>query len=130
MIPAPLAEALQLSLSLTPREEGQAVAQREIVSSLQDALDARRQRILISQSTVNWVKWTGLILQAICLLLAAAIVHWDIRATAILAIAILATGVAVSLVLIASHDRPFTGELAVRPGLLQQVMPEALSPTR
>jgi hypothetical protein len=130
VISAPLAEALQLSLSLTPRGDGQVIAQREIVTALQNALDARRQRILVSELTVNWVKWTGLILQAICILLAIAMVHSDNRGAATVAIAIFATGVAVSLVLIASHDRPFTGEVSVRPDLLRQVIPEARLPAR
>jgi Protein of unknown function (DUF4239) len=128
MIPGPLAEALRLTLSLTPRGAGQAIAQREIVASLENALDARRQRIIISQSAVNWVKWTGLILQAICLLLAIAMVHSDNRATTAVALAIFATGVAVSVILIASHDRPFTGQISVGPDLLRQVMPEARLP--
>jgi hypothetical protein len=128
VVSAPLAEALRLSLSLTPRGDGQVIAQREIVTALQDALDARRQRILISRSTVDWVKWAGLILQAICTLLAIAMVHSSDRATAAVAIALFATGVAVSMLLIASHDQPFTGEIAVGPDLLRQVMPEALMP--
>lgn len=122
--PPALAEALQLTLALTPRGEGQAAAQREMAASLQNALDARRQRIMISQSSVNWVKWTGLLLQAVCTLLAIAMVHSDNRLAAALAMALFATGVAVSLVLIASHNRPFTGEISVGPEVLLQVMPE------
>jgi Protein of unknown function (DUF4239) len=128
MIPGPLAEALQLALSLTPRGEGQVVAQREIVASLENALDARRQRIIISHATVNWVKWTGLILEAICMLLAIAVVHSDNRGSAAVAMAIFATGVAVSVVLIAAHNRPFSGEVSVRPDLLRQAVPEARIP--
>ena len=124
LAPPALAEALQLTLALTPRGEGQAAAQREMAASLQNALDARRQRIMISQSGVNWVKWTGLLLQAVCTLLAIAMVHSDNRLTAALAVALFATGVAVSLVLIASHNRPFTGEVSVGPEVLLQVMPE------
>ena len=41
--PARLAEALALALTLTPRSEGQIAAQREMVASLQNALEARRQ---------------------------------------------------------------------------------------
>jgi hypothetical protein len=125
MIPGPLAEALQLALSLTPHGEGQVVAQREIVASLQSALDARRQRIIISEEAVNWVKWTGLILEAICMLLAIAVVHSDNRGSAAVAMAIFATGVAVSLVLIAAHNRPFTGQISIGPDLLRQVIPDA-----
>ena len=124
MNPAPLAEALRVSLGLTPRSDGQVAAQREIVTAVQNALDARRQRIIVSQSSVNWVKWTGLLLQAICTLIAIAMVHSDNRTTAVLALGIFATGVAVSVLLIASHNRPFTGEISVRPEVLLQVMPE------
>ena len=109
MTPTPLAEALQVSLALTPRGDGQMAAQREILAAVQNAFDARRQRILVSQSTVNWVKWTALLVQAVCTLLAIAMVHSDNRASAAFAMGLFATGVAVSVVLISSHDRPFTG---------------------
>ncbi len=128
MIPAPLAEALQLTLALTPRGDGQVAAQREIIASLQNALDARRQRIIVSGSTVNWVKWTAVLLQATCTLLAIAMVHSDNRATAAIAMGLFATGVAVSVVLIASHNAPFTGDISVGPDLLLQVMPEGRIP--
>jgi len=124
MIPAPLVKALQLSIALTPQGDGQTTAQREIIIALQDALDARRQRIMISQSKVDRVKWTGLLLQALCTLVAIAMVHSENRLTAAIALALFATGIAVSIVLISSHDRPFKGTFSVRPDVLLQVMPE------
>ena len=92
VISAPLADALQLAVGLSPRTEGQKTAQREIVSSLQSALDARRQRILVSESSVNWVKWSGVILVALLTLVAIAFVHSDNRLTAALAIGDLLRG--------------------------------------
>jgi membrane protein YdbS with pleckstrin-like domain len=91
---------------------------------MQNALDARRQRIIISESTINWVKWAVVYLLAVLILLTIAIVHSDNRATAGTAMAIFSVAVAASIVLIASHSRPFTGEISVGPGLLLQVMPE------
>ena len=64
-----------------PRDDGQVAAQREVLAAVQNALDARRQRIIISQSTVNWVKWTGLLLQAAGTLVVIAMIHSDNRAT-------------------------------------------------
>jgi len=124
MIPVPLAEALQLALSLRPGSEGQAIAQREIVSALQAALDARRHRIIVSESTVNWVKWCSVLLQAVFALVAIAMVHSDNRIAAAIAMGVFATGVAVSVVLIASHSGPFSGEISVGPELLLQVIPD------
>ena len=86
-------------------------------------MDARRQRIIVSESTVNWVKWTSVVIQALCALVAIAIVHSENRPAAALALGIFATGIAVSIVLIASHSGPFSGEISVGPDLLLQVLP-------
>ena len=125
MVPPPLAEALQLTFALEPRTDGQVAAQREIVVALGNALDARRQRIIVSESGVNWVKWTSVILQAICAMVAIALVHSDNRVAAAIAMGLFATGVAVSIVLVVSHSGPFSGEISVGPDLLLQVLPRA-----
>ena len=59
-MPTKLVEALNTTLSLATEEPGQKLAQNEIVRSIEAALDARRQRIIISQSTVSVIKWAGL----------------------------------------------------------------------
>ena len=128
LAPPRLAEALQLALSLTPRGEGQVIAQREMVSSLENALEARRQRIILSRSSINWVKWTVLLVQAGLTLITIAMIHSDNRGANRIILAIFATGVGVAVVLIASHSRPFTGEISVHPTVLLQVMPEAGPP--
>ena len=51
--PSALSEALQFTLSLQPVGAGQQIAQREIISALQNAMDARRQRLLLSQSQLR-----------------------------------------------------------------------------
>jgi hypothetical protein len=124
VIPYPLAEALQLTLALTPSSQGQQTAQREITTALENALDARRQRIIVSQSEVNWVKWLCLCLLAVCALLAIAMVHSDDRLTSAITLGLFGIGVATSFLLILSYDRPFVGELSIRPNSLLQVMPE------
>jgi len=125
--PRALAEALHLTLALTPETEGQKTSQREIATSLENALDPRRQRIIVSQSQVNWVKWSWLFVQAACALLAIAMVHSDNRLASTITMGIFATGVAASMLLILSHDRPFMGEISIRPDPLLQVMPEILA---
>jgi uncharacterized MnhB-related membrane protein len=123
-IPGVLAEAMQASLALMPSSEGQKTAQREMATALETALDARRHRIIISQSQVNLLKWSCLFVQAVCALVAIAMVHSDNRLASIIAMGIFATGVAASMLLILAHDRPFTGEISIRPDALLQVMPE------
>src|SRR6266702_5910321 len=92
--PGVLAEALQATLALNPSSEGQKTAQRDIATALETALDARRQRIIISESQVNLLKWVCLFMQAVCTLVATAIVHSDNRLASIIAMVIFSTGIA------------------------------------
>jgi multisubunit Na+/H+ antiporter MnhC subunit len=66
-------------------------------------------------------------MQALCALVAIAMVHSDNRLASIIAMGIFATGVAASIFLILAHDRPFIGELSIKPDPLLQVMPEIAS---
>ena len=66
-------------------------------------------------------------MQAVCTLVATAIVHSDNRLASIIAMGLFATGIAASILLILAHDRPFTGEVAIKPDPLLQVMPEIAS---
>ena len=125
IIPPRLAESLKLVLALDPQGAGQSAAQRELLLSLETAFDARRQRVILSESSINWVKWAVLLAQAGLMLLTIAMVHCDNRTTNRIILGIFATGVGAAVVLIASHSRPFTGPLAVSPAMLMQVMPEA-----
>jgi len=123
--PPKLAEALRLALSLTPKGEGQVIGQREMVAAFQNALDARRQRIVLSESSINWVKWTVLLIQAGLTLLTIAMVHCVNHLANRIVLGIFATGVGVAIWLIAANTRPFAGDISVKPNLLLQVMPEA-----
>jgi hypothetical protein len=125
IVPVNLAEALRLALSVTPHTAGQVIAQRELVVALQNALEARRQRIVLSGSSLNAVKWGALLVQAALMLLAIAMVHCDNPVTNRIILGIFATGTAAAVLLIAAHSHPFSGAISVRPTLLLQVMPEA-----
>jgi hypothetical protein len=127
IIPHSLAEALQYTLALKPTGQGQEIAQRQMATELESALDARRQRILVSRSAVSWVKWVCLVIEANCVLLAVALVHCD-KISALLSLLLFASGAAACFFLIAAYDRPFVGKLAVSPEPLLQVMPEASRP--
>jgi hypothetical protein len=124
IVPHDLAQALHLALSLKPGDKGQEIAQREMVSQLESALEARRQRILISRSSVSPVKWACLTIEAICVLLIVALVHCENRVAAMFSMALFATGAAACFLLIGAYDRPFVGKLAIQPTPLLQVMPE------
>ena len=73
-------------------------------------------------STVGTVKWAAILLQGLCTLVAIAMVHSDNRLTCAIALTLFATGIALSLLLIAAYSRPFTGEISVGPKDLKQVI--------
>jgi hypothetical protein len=123
-----LIEALHEVLTLKPADDRQRIVQPEMVKALESALDARRQRIIVSQSAVGKVKWAGILLQGLCTLIAIAMVHSDNRLTSAIALTLFATGIALSLLLIAAYSRPFTGEISVKPDLLKQVITNGAAP--
>jgi len=125
VIPPLLGGALRLALELRPGSAGQVVAQRELVGALENALDARRQRIVISQSRVNWAKWAGIGMLAVLTLFAIAFVHAGRPATMAIALTVFATAAAAAVILIVSQDRPFGGPFGVKPALLEQVTPRS-----
>jgi hypothetical protein len=127
IIPQSLAEALQTVLALTPTNPGQQTAQTRIVAQLEAALEARRQRILISGSQVSFLKWLCVLALAVCALIAIAMMHSDDRLAAAITLGLFATGIAASVLLITAFDRPFIGQLSVRPQYLLQVMPNTPS---
>ena len=106
---------LHTALTLKPADDSQRAAQSEMVEAIQAAMDARRQRIVVSQSSVGRVKWPGILLQGICTLIAIAMVHSDNRNDP------LCDGHGSVALLIGAYSRPFTGEISVRPDLLSRV---------
>ena len=67
---------------------------------------------LLRKSTVGAVKWVGILLQGLCTLVAIAMVHSDNRRACGIALTLFATGIALSVLLIAAYNRPFTGEIS------------------
>ena len=52
-LPTALIEALHETLALKPADDSQRAAQSEMVKEIHAALDARRQRIVISESALG-----------------------------------------------------------------------------
>ena len=56
-LPPPLVAALGSILAMNPEHAGQRLAQQHAVGAIEKALEARRQRILLSRMSVGGVKW-------------------------------------------------------------------------
>jgi uncharacterized membrane protein (DUF485 family) len=122
-VPTPLAGALNLAVQFGPQSEPETVTQRELVASLQDALAARRERIVLSESGINTVKWLGLLSLAALALASIGLVHSGNRVTAGIAMGVFALAVAVVITMLAAEDQPFVGQLGIDPDVLEQVVP-------
>jgi hypothetical protein len=120
-VPAPLHAALLLAFRLRPRGAGEIEAQRQLVTQIQNALDGRRDRIIVSHSQVNAVKWFGVVALGLLLLAAIACVHAAQPGTALLALGVFATAIALSVILILSQDRPFSGPFGIKPTPLEHI---------
>lgn len=116
--------ALEVILTLPSQSPAVQQVQSALVSALRDAQQARRERIVISQSYINPVKWAVLVVLAVLLLSTIAMIHCDNRLASLLSMLVFATGVSACLTLIASHNHPFTGEISMGPQLLQQALPD------
>lgn len=123
VIPKPLSDALHLAVGFEAGSDGEAVVQRELVAALQAAFDARRQRIVVSESSINFIKWAGLIALAVLTLFAIALVHSGNPTSARIALGVFATAVAVVITMLASQDEPFAGQYGLNPDVLEQVLP-------
>jgi Protein of unknown function (DUF4239) len=123
VIAKPLSDALHLAVGFDTRSDSEALVQRELVTALQDAFDARRERIVVSESGINFVKWAGLIALAALTLFAIALVHSGNATSARIALGVFAAAVAVVITMLASQDEPFAGQFGLDPDVLEQVLP-------
>jgi len=109
-------------LSVVPAGPGQQVAQERAVIAIEQALEARRHRIVLSQATIAPIQWFVIVLLDALILVTIAIIHIDRRATAAISMVIFSTAIASCLVLLMVHDRPFAaGGITVQPDPLREV---------
>jgi hypothetical protein len=117
-----LLTAMTAMRGLKPADDGQRVVQRDIVDALEKVRAARRTRILISEDDAGNLRFLGLVVIGLCLLTWIGLVHADNRRSCAIALALFATVIAMSSLLIVSYTNPFSGGHALSPRILQEVM--------
>ena len=123
VVPEKLVQVQGLALNLPVQTDGQRVAQDRLVSSVERALEARRTRLVLSNSAIDPLRLTGLFLVATTTLAAMGCVQADRLRRAATSLALLATAMAIALTLLVAQAAPFAGYSAIKPGLLLQVRP-------
>jgi hypothetical protein len=121
-LPAGLPDAMNALLAFTPAGAGQQLAQERAVIAVQQALEARRNRILLSQATISPIQWTVIFVLDALLLLIIGVVHIDRPVAAGFNMAALSTAIAACLMLLMVNDRPFaSGGVTLQPTALREV---------
>jgi Protein of unknown function (DUF4239) len=119
-----LAEALTAVLSFVPAQANQQLAQERAVIAIEHALEARRNRVRLSQAEIAPIQWIVIIVLSLLILVTIAMIHIASRLAMLITLFIFSTAIAVCLVLLMVYDRPFgTGGFVVRPTVLLDVMP-------
>ena len=120
-----LAEAMTALLSFTPVQSNQQLAQQRALAAIEQALEARRNRVLLSEAEIAPLQWIVIIGLAVLILVTLAMVLIQERLAMAIAMFIYSTGIAVCLVLLMSYDRPFgTGGFVVQPTVLRDILPD------
>jgi hypothetical protein len=117
-----LTDAISTVLSFAPTDASQQITQQRTLVALEQAIDARRHRILLSEAPVVPMQWIVIIVLAVLLLLIVAMVHIEQPLAKALSLFILSTAIAVCIVLLLVNDRPFSeGGFEIRPDVLRQI---------
>ena len=124
-LPPGLTDAVRTLLSFVPVQPGQQLAQQRAVVALEQALEARRNRIMLSQTVIAPIQWIVIFTLAALVLLTIAMVHIDRPVTIAVNLFVFSSAVAACLALLMINDRPFAaGGNTVEPAALRQISPE------
>lgn len=124
-IPVGLAEALTAVLSFAPTQANQQLAQERAVVAIEHALEARRNRVRLSQAEIAPMQWIVIVVLAVLILVTIALIHIASRLAMLITMFIFSTAIAVCLVLLMVYDRPFgPGGFVIQPTVLRDVMPD------
>ncbi|GAA4896858.1 DUF4239 domain-containing protein [Actinomycetospora straminea] len=121
--PSRLVAVQARTLTLPVTTEGQRVAQDRLVTAVDQALEARRARLVLSGSAIDPLRLTALYLVAVTTLAAMGAIQADRLRRAGVALFLLATAMALALTLLCAQAAPFAGYFAIDPELLVQVRP-------
>jgi uncharacterized membrane protein len=110
-------------LSFAPTDASQQLTQQRTLIALEQAIDARQNRILLSKApSIATQQWIAIIVLAVLLFLTAAMVHIDQPLAKAMSLFMLSTAIAVCCMLLLINERPFSrGGFFIGPDVLQQI---------
>jgi hypothetical protein len=123
--PPHLEEAMGAILSFAPVETNQQLVQNRALIAVEDAVEFRRNRVVVSRAEIAPVQWTVIVVLSGMILITIAAIHINVRSAMAVAMFVFSTAVAMCLVLLLVYDRPFgLGGLTLPPTPYQEAMPD------
>jgi uncharacterized protein DUF4239 len=117
-----LADTMAALLSFAPTASDQELAQQHAVAAVEQAFEARRDRIRLSQAEIAPIQWSVIFVLAILILVTTAMIHLGKPAAMATALFIFSTAVAACVVLLLQNDRPFAaGGITLTPTAFREI---------
>ena len=121
--PLGLTGALATLLSFTPAQPEQLLAQQRAVAAVEQAFEARRNRLRLSEAEIAAVQWGVVLILALLIKITIAMIHIDKRIAMAATLFIFSTAVAACLVLLMENDRPFAaGGITLTPAAFREIV--------
>jgi hypothetical protein len=121
--PAVLTEAAVMVLEFNPTRAGEQLAQQRALAAIEEATEARRNRIMMSSVLIEGVQWGVIILLMALIMATIAMTNLDNPRAGAIAMLIVASASAGSLILLLAYDQPLNGGgFSVKPALLREVL--------
>lgn len=121
-IPAGLTGAMAAILSFTPAQSTQLLAQERAIIAIEHALEARRNRIRLSQQQIAPIQWAVIVVLTMLIMLTIAMLHFENRPAMGATLFIFSTAVSVCVVLLMVYDRPFAvGGVTMAPTAFREI---------
>jgi hypothetical protein len=121
--PVGLTNAMAALFSFAPTRSDQVLAQQHAVAAVEQAFEARRNRIRLSQAEIISVQWAVVFVLAVLILVTTAMIHIGKPAAMFATLLIFSTAIAVCLVLLMENDRPFAaGGITLTPEAFREIV--------
>lgn len=119
--PPGLIEATGALVAFDPQTTGQKVIQQSALATIERALEARRDRLLLSRQVIARSQWTVVWALYLLIMLVIGFVHMKRPVTAAVALSVFAAAFGLCMILLVINDGPFrTGGFTLGPSLLTE----------
>jgi hypothetical protein len=121
--PVGLRKMVTALLSFTPAQADQQLAQKSALAAIEQAFQARRNRIRLSRTEISLIQWNVIFVLFTLILFTTAMVHIGRPAAMAAALIIFSSAIASCLTLLMVNDRPFAaGGVTIAPAEFRQII--------